>query len=458
VIALFQDPDIPRQAGDEFGNQEQVHPLALAAFGVLAVLALLLPRRWSAFPIAILLCFIPAGQRVLLFTVDFSFIRLLILISWLRVLVRRELRPLVWNHLDRMMVVWAFTAIVTGTLQLGTLTGFINRLGTAVDSMAIYFFFRMLIRNRDDLLRLGEQFALLSVVVLGFFLVENRTQRNMFAMFGGVPEITDIRDGRLRCQGAFAHPILAGCFWASLVPIYLVRGWLGRGWRIPVLATGAALGIVVLCNSSTPIMAVLFGILGGLCFLVRGALRWFRWLILGWLLVLHFVIMKTPVWHLLARIDVAGGSTGWHRTHLLDKFFEHFKEWCLVGVRYTGDWGYGLQDVTNQYVGEGVLGGLPRLCCFLVILFLCFSGVSRSMRMPGLSKGTQAAVWALGTSLFMHCMNFIAVSYFEQASVLWDITLAAVGSLTLVPGARPADQLRAAAESLRSDSGAALAA
>ena len=198
MIALFQDPDIPRQAGDDFGNQEQVHPLALAALAVLAMLALLLPRRWSALPIAVLLCFIPAGQRVVLGTIDFSFIRLLILVSWLRVLVRRELRPLVWNHLDRMMIVWAGVVVVTGTLQLGTLGGFINRMGTAVDSLATYFFFRMLIRNRDDLLRLGEQFALLSVVVLGFFLVENRTQRNMFAIFGGVPEITDIRDGRLQ--------------------------------------------------------------------------------------------------------------------------------------------------------------------------------------------------------------------------------------------------------------------
>ena len=39
------------------------------------------------------------------------------------------------------------------------------------------------------------------------------------AAMGGVPEITVVREGRLRCQGAFAHPILAGCFWAEQLPL-----------------------------------------------------------------------------------------------------------------------------------------------------------------------------------------------------------------------------------------------
>ena len=41
----------------------------------------------------------------------------------------------------------------------------------------------------------------------------------------------------------------------------------------------------------------------------------------------------------------------------------------------------------------------------------------------------------------MHCMNFIAVTYFEQIVVLWQMTLAAIGSLTLVPGASSVRQL-----------------
>jgi hypothetical protein len=38
-------------------------------------------------------------------------------------------------------------------------------------------------------------------------------------------------------------------------------------------------------------------------------------------------------------------------------------------------------------------------------------------------------------------MNFIAVSYFEQIVFQWNMLLAAIGSLTLVPGASTTRQL-----------------
>ncbi len=441
LALLFQDPDHAAQAGSDFGGSTQVHPVGAAALAALAVLALLAPRRWSALPVILLLCFIPAGQRIVVATVDFTFIRLLMLVVWLRVFVRGELRNFTWNHLDRAMVLWAITSVVTGTALALTLTVFINRLGTAIDAMMVFFFFRMLIRSHQDLVIIATQFLFSSFAVLMFFGYENRTQRNMFAMFGGVPAITDIRDGRLRCQGAFAHSILAGCFWVCLVPFYCIRGWLTGRWIIPVAGIVAALGIVILCSSSTPIMAVAFGLMATAAWFVRGAMRWYRWLIFLWLCVLHFVLMKMPVWHLLARVDIVSGSTGYHRYHLVDKFFVWFHEWWMVGTMSTGHWGHGLHDVTNQFVAEGVSGGILRLALFLWIVWLCFAGVSRSLRLTSAPRTYHLASWAIGTAMFMHCMNFVAVSYFEQIVVEWQLTLATVSSLTLVPGARPEQQL-----------------
>ena len=57
------------------------------------------------------------------------------------------------------------------------------------------------------------------------FLNEARTGRNLFAAFGGVPSLTDMREGKLRCSGAFGNSILAGCFWASLIPLMAARGF-----------------------------------------------------------------------------------------------------------------------------------------------------------------------------------------------------------------------------------------
>jgi hypothetical protein len=442
VLALFQDPDIPAQAGSDFGNTTEVHPVGVAALALLTALALLVPRRWSTLPVILLLCFIPAGQRIVIATVDFTFIRLLMMVIWGRLVLRSEIKAFAWNHLDRAMVVWAVTLFTFGTLQAMTLTALVNRVGVAIDAMMVYFFFRLVIRDADDLIHIAMQFMVSGFAVAVFFFIENRTQHNMFGVLGGVPLITDVRDGRLRCQGAFAHAILAGCFWACLVPFYFARGWLGRGWLFPLFGTMATLAIVLLCASSTPIMAVLFGVLGGASFFVRGALRWLRWLIFGWLCILHLVLMKQPVWHLLARVDVVGGSTGWHRFHLVDKFIANFPEWWLVGTPATGHWGPGLHDVTNQFVSEGVSGGLAQLVMFCLCVWFAFSGISRSMRTAAVSPANRLIAWALGTAMFMHCMNFIAVTYFEQIVVLWYMTLAACASLTLVPGVPIEQQLR----------------
>jgi len=274
VLALFQDPDIPAQAGSDFGNTTEVHPVGVAALALLTALALLVPRRWSTLPVILLLCFIPAGQRIAIATVDFTFIRLLMMVIWGRLVLRSEIKAFAWNHLDRAMVVWAVTLFTFGTLQAMTLTALVNRVGVAIDAMMVYFFFRLVIRDADDLIHIAMQFMVSGFAVAVFFFIENRTQHNMFGVLGGVPLITDVRDGRLRCQGAFAHAILAGCFWACLVPFYFARGWLGRGWLFPLFGTMATLAIVLLCASSTPIMAVLFGVIISLvasAFLKRSA-------------------------------------------------------------------------------------------------------------------------------------------------------------------------------------------
>lgn len=442
MLAFFQD-DVPDQAGADFGNVEQVLPSGLAALGLLAAMTLLLPRRWAALPTILLLCFIPAGQRLIIASLDFSFIRILMLVVWLRLMIRGELRPIVWNHLDRAMIAWALVSVVTGTLQGQTLTIFINRLGSGVDAMMTYFFFRLVIRSHEDLIALATMFMVCGFGVAVFFFIENRTGRNMFAVFGGVPPITDIRDGRLRCQGAFAHSILAGCFWACLMPFYFARGWITKRWLLAGLGGVAALAIVVLCASSTPIMAVFFGVVGAGIWFVKGALRWFRWLVFGWLCVLHFFLMDQPVWHLLARIDFVGGSTGWHRFHLVDKFFDRFHEWWLFGTLHTGHWGPGLHDITNQFVAEGCGGGIWRVTLFALTIFLAFAGISRSLRLPDGGPVYKLVSWCLGVALFMHCMNFIGVSYFEQIVTSYLMLLAAISSLTLVPGARVPRQLEA---------------
>lgn len=440
---LIQDPQLPAQAGSDYGGYTQLHPVGAAALAALCLASMLLPRRWLMLPLVLLVCFIPASQRIVLATLDFTFLRLLIAAIWVRILARRELRPMVWNHLDRVMVTWVVVAVVTGYLLGGTLSVLVSRLGYAFDTIALYFFFRQQVRSHADLARIASQFLVCSFAVLAFFVVENRTGRNMFAVFGGVPEITEVRDGRLRCQGPFAHSILAGCFWACLIPYYVLRGCLRQGWLLPAAGSLVAMAIVVLSASSTPVMGLAAGIGAGAMFWMRGLVPWLRWLTIAWLAVLHFFLMKAPVWHLLARVDVVGGSTGDHRYNLIDQFLARWHEWFLIGTPQTGHWGPGLHDITNQFVAEGVAGGIVRLGLFVATVALMFAGVSRSMRLQGAPPAYLMVTWAIGTAQFMHCVNFIGVTYFGEIVVLWQLSLAATASLTLVPGARPIQQLAA---------------
>jgi hypothetical protein len=170
--------------------------------------------------------------------------------------------------------------------------------------------------------------------------------------------------------------------------------------------------------------------------------------------------MKAPVWHLISRVSFARGSTGWYRYKLIDDFIRHFGEWWLIGTDSRATWfGEGYWQITNQYVAEGVNGGVITLLLFLAVIAFAFYGVGRIWRRaaqrryrispwgrrssgipgrrPAATAGAGANVamgWALGASLFMHCVMFTGVTYFGQSILVWYITLGMIGSLT--PAAR----------------------
>jgi hypothetical protein len=149
--------------------------------------------------------------------------------------------------------------------------------------------------------------------------------------------------------------------------------------------------------------------------------------------------MNAPVWHLISRVNIFGSSTGWHRYHLIDQAVKHFGEWWLIGTVSTTHWDAyrRLTDITNQYILEGVRGGLITLVLFVIMISLAFQGVGRLWRAVKFDKGKTIMAWALGVSLFVHCMNFIAVSYFGQIYMIFFLLLAMIASLTqsMVSGA-----------------------
>ena len=176
--------------------------------------------------------------------------------------------------------------------------------------------------------------------------------------------------------------------------------------------------IVLTSASSTPVLAAMAGILGLCCWPIRSNMRALRIGIVASILGLALV-MKAPVWFIIAHIDVVGSSSGYHRAMLVDQFIRNFWDWWLIGVKDTGNWGFDLWDVQNQFVAEGEVGGLVTFVLFIQIIVLGYRMIGQTRKAVRGDRRREQLVWTLGAVLFSHCTAFFGANYFDQTKIWW---------------------------------------
>ncbi len=373
-------------------------------------------------------------QRVVIFGFDFTMLRLLLLLGFIRIILRSEYRGLNHNSIDTAVLVFTMLTFFITTLFRGTMADIVNKLGFVYSTLGIYFFIRFTIREMDDVLTTLSVFVFVCTCLAVSMVIEQRTGHNFFSIFGGVPSLTWIRDGKLRSQGAFAHPLLAGAFGATLLPVFFWVRRYGKKW-IGALGIFATALITITAFSSGPILAALFGITGFFCWSMRYSVRAIRWGFLLMLLLLSLV-MKAPVYALVGRITIFGSSTGYHRYILINQAVERFGEWWLLGTKSTAHWGWGLWDVTNQYIAVGVDGGITVLIAFIIMIAFAFRNVGDGIR-SGAPEPVKYLLWAFGSTLFAHTVAFMGMAYFgAQIYLNWYFVLAVLAlapKLTAAP-------------------------
>jgi hypothetical protein len=406
-----------------------VHPIALLVAVVVAAALVLLPRDRLLPPFFLVAVFLPLSQGFDVVGLDITFARFLIFTVWFRFLVRGEL-ALSWNPMDTALCLWCGIGAVAYVLLWGTPEAFISSMGQVVNYAGTYFFIRTCIRQTDDVVHLTK-YMRFSVIALGVvMLAEWLTGRNAFAIFGGVPAITEIRDGHLRCQGPFGHPIGAGLFGASLVPIF-VSSVVGRYRREQsLLAIVSGILVVALAASSGPVLALVAGATAWCLWPLRRRMRAVSWGIVAALFGLHLV-MKAPVWALIARASVFDSSSSWHRLNLIDQFINRFDEWWLVGTRSTEHWGFYAADVANNYVRIGVGGGVFTLLAYLLLLRRGFTSIGRAIRASN-DPAEQTLLWGLGGALTAHVIGSFGLSYWDQSAVLFALLLGLISAASSV--------------------------
>lgn len=361
-------------------------------------------------------------------------IRILVAVGVVRVIIRGERLAGKINGLDWAIIVWAAWALMSSQFHVDTSGVLVNRLGLVYNSCGIYFLLRIFCESLEDVVTLCRATALLLVPLSIEMLFEKITGYNLFSSLSDVAVFPEIRDGRIRAQGPFAHSILAGTVGAVCLPLMI--GIWKQHRKTAALGIVSCFLVVFASTSSGPIMSAVFAVGALLMWHWRHRMRLVRWLaVLGYILL--DLIMNAPAYYILARIDLTGSSTSWHRAALIETAFGHLSEWWFAGTDVTRHWlpygviGKGDQvDITNYYLRMGVDGGLPLMLLIIAQLVVAFSFIGRMLQQRShLSYQSRFMIWAFGAALFAHGITFVSVSYFDQTFVFLYLTLAVIGSM-----------------------------
>jgi hypothetical protein len=408
--------------------------IALAFLLINAIALLTLPRRWAPLPFLVGASYMTIGQGIEIGPFAFTVIRILIAVGVLRIVLRRERITGGINRLDWLSIIWAAVAVFSSLFHNNPADALVFRLGTVYNVCGIYFLIRVFCRSIDDMIGLFRIAAIVFIPVAIEMLSEKMTGINLFAIFGGVPEFSSVREGSIRAQGPFGHAILAGTVGAVNLPLMIAL--LRQYRKTAMIGIAACITIILASASSGPIASSAAGIGALYMWRYRHNMKTVRWVAIIGYLALDFV-MKAPAYYLMARIPIVAGSTGWHRARLIESAFAHIDEWWLAGTDYTRhwmptgvSWNPDHTDITNHYLQMGVLGGLPLMIIFIGILIVGFSYVGQARRQVALENpGQEFIVWTLGAALFAQTATMISVSFFDQSFLFLYFTLAIIGSV-----------------------------
>ena len=299
---MDQEPEVLRQIDWVEYGQTILHPLALLVLLLMAFFLLSSRSRFILIPFLVVAALLTHMQRLVIGSADFSMVRLLLIAGFLRSVVRNDAQRFEWHRMDSLMVAYVLVLSLAYIGLRQSAGAVVNRLGFAFEVLLTFFFIRLYVHKMEQLFVFVRGLATVMALVATFMLVEQLTRYNPFSMLGGVPEMTPIRNGRLRAQGAFSHPIMAGTFAAAFAPLFWGLWQTGQTKDRGFAALGGVSALVMTwaSSSSGPVLTLLAGAFAIWSWNVRSHLRTIRLAAVGALIGLH-IVMEAPVWHLISQ-------------------------------------------------------------------------------------------------------------------------------------------------------------
>ena len=345
-----------------------VHPLVAVAMLIAIGMILALPRKKAVIPFLLAFFTIPVGQVLVLGGVHFTMLQILVLTVLGRMAAFRGTASEKrfgggFNALDNVVVVWSLVALIVFALQFRDMQAVIKGLGDLVVTLGSYLAIRFLIPDRDTV-RARSQGA-------GCGLCVSRAcSWSANSSLTKTSFIPSVRINRILGRGTFAlrgrwglSTLARSPEFRSLLSLAVDRKEIADG-RLRGTGRSYRYGIrlarqyVVDGLRRQPCRAGLWP--------MRKQMRLVRWGLVALLVALHLV-MHGPVWSLIEKIDLTGGSSSYHRYMLVDNCIRHFGDWWLLGCKNYGDWGFDMWDLCNQFVVNALTGGLITLVLYLAI-------------------------------------------------------------------------------------------
>ncbi len=406
-----------------------LHPLVLAAMLLSILLFFILPRKYVVVPLVVSTFLIPLGQQIYAGGVHLFVCRLIILFAFIRAVSSRppgekSIYAGGWTKIDTAFTCYVVIQATATLLLFHDSSALVNQVGVLWDFLIGYLGLRSLIRTDEDIYRVIKCYALVMVVLAAGMIIEQKKMMNIFGQLGGVALVPEVREDKIRSQGVFQHSLTAGTFAATAIPLFFLMWRNAKARVISVVGIVAATIMTLTTQTSTSLLTYMAGVGAVLLWPIRKKMKQVRWAMVTVLVGLHLV-MKAPVWFLIARIDLTGSSSSYHRAELIDQFVNHFSSWWLIGTNEAATWGWDMWDAQNMFVSVGEAGGLAALAYYILVISRSYSRLGEARTLV-LNRDEEWFMWFLGSAVFANVVAFFGVNYFDQSRMGWFALLAMV--------------------------------
>ena len=310
------------------------------------------------------------------------------------------------------MILWSTAAFVAFFLQFPGTPALIQGLGVLLDTLGGYLAIRSLIPDGEGVHYAVKTLAIVCAILGICMINEQISHINVFGYMGGIDKVPVFRDGHLRA-GATLGCIPAGAFSGVLIPLFIWL-WKEKNSRVSaIVGLAGAMAMVFTSYSSTSWLALMGSLLGLAAWRFRKSMRQIRWGFVGILVALQMV-MKAPVWALIARVDLTGSSSGYQRYQLVDMTIRHFSDWWLVGTPDYVNWGWDSWDLCNQFAAVALTGGLLALVSYIAIFKKSFGAIGNARKRVNGDLRQEWLLWCFGSTLFATVVAHFGINYMAQ--------------------------------------------